>query len=137
MTMYERDPNFEDAFTVGDRFVVTAMVYEGQINTKFGPAEKTRISIVTQDGYPETVTYSVIGAGFANLARRASAEDFPHVAEFIHVPLGDNKHVKRLAPVDVDPKAFVEGDNGPEIDLDSFAPKPGTGNGGADAGPGF
>jgi hypothetical protein len=113
--MYDREPNFEEHFTEGDRFVITGMNYVGSINTKFGPAEKTLITIVTLDSYPEKTTYSAIGAGFANLARRSERGDFPHVAQFMRVDLGEGKTLKTFSPVMIEPRAFVEGDDGPPL----------------------
>lgn len=128
MGMYEREPNFEDTFEVGDRMVVMAMEYVGTINTRFGAAHKTLVTVVTRESYPKRTTYSVIGAGFANLARRAERSDFPHVAEYVRVALDARRDVKRFALVDVDPRAFIEGDDGPPVDVDGLAPQRGSGN---------
>lgn len=122
MGMYDRDPNFEEHFEVGDRFVVTGMEYVGTINTRFGEAHKTLITIVTRDSYPKRVTYSVIGAGFANLAQRADRADFPHVAEYVRVQLDARRDVKRLARVDVEPRDWKDGDDGPPVDVDALTP---------------
>lgn len=121
--MYQPDPPFEEACKVGDRFVLMDMKYMGTINTKFGPAHKTLISIVTRESYPGTLTYSAIGAGFRALAERSEPGDFPHVAEYITVDLPGGKHVKRFAPVpDTDPRAFIHDDNdGGPIDMSPFA----------------
>lgn len=125
MTMYEQDPNFEEKFKVGDRMVLTGMIYNGPISTRFGKAEKVTLLVVTRESYPAVEKYSALGQGFANLAKRATAGDFPHVAEFIHVPLGDGKHVKRFAPVTngdgpLDPKEFIDGNDGDPIDMTPF-----------------
>lgn len=127
--MYDREPNFEDSFKVGDRLVLTDAQFIGTINTRFGAAEKSLLTVVTRDSYPTRVTYSALGAGFANLARRATRADFPHVAEYILVDLGDGKAVKRFAPVYADgsdellsPRAWVEGDDGRPVDAGAFAP---------------
>lgn len=134
MSLYDREPNFEDTFAVGDRFVVTDLRYTGTIRTKFGDAHRCLITIVTRDGYPKRETYSVIGAGFKNLAERATRGDFPHVAEYVRVELSGGRDVKRLALVmdgdeRLDPRAFVNGTDGDPIDVNSLAP----GDGGAPA----
>lgn len=127
MSMFDREPNFEDTFKVGDRFVVTSLKYMGTINTRFGPAHRSTITIVTRDGYPRRSTYSVIGVGFKNLAERSSVTDFPVVVEFITVELPNNRSVKRIAPVTLngeklDPRTFVNGEDGDPIDMGEFAP---------------
>lgn len=123
MGMYDREPNFEENFDVGDRMVVVGMEYVGTINTRFGEAHKTLVTLVTRDSYPKRTTYSVIGAGFANLARRAERSDFPHVAEYVRIQLDERRDVKRFARVDVAPRAFVEGDDGPPVDVDALSPQ--------------
>lgn len=124
--MFDREPNFEDHFTVGDRFVITGMQYVGSISTKFGPAEKTLITAVTRDSYPAKTTYSAIGAGFANLARRSERGDFPTVVEYRRVQLGEGRELKTFAPVAIEPRAFVEGDDGPPVPEDDPVATPGT-----------
>lgn len=138
MSMYDREPNFEDTFKVGDRMVLMDAVFVGTINTRFGAAEKSLLTVVTRESYPNRNTYSALGAGFANLSRRASRADFPHVAEYILVALGGDKTVKRFAPVmddtggQLDPKAWVGGDDGVPVDADQFAPTGGGSSAGQD-----
>lgn len=118
MGMYDREPNFEETFTEGDRFVVLNAEYVGTINTREGPAEKVILEIVSRMEPTKRIKYSALGVGLANQAKRASRSDFPHVAEFVRVPTGtgDNK-VKLLAKVDVEPRAFIDGDDGPPIQV--------------------
>ena len=143
MGMYDKEPNFEETFSTGDRFVITGMEYAGTINTRFGQAEKTLIQIVSRDHPDVKRTYSAIGAGFAQLAKRADRGDFPHVAEFIRVKLDEKREVKRFAPIDVEPRAFIDGDNGPPLsaefhpDVLATAPTGPTGNGDDDTNVGF
>lgn len=122
--MYEQEPQFEEHFHVGDRVAVLGMEYVGEINTRYGPAKKTLITLTTRETYPARATFSVLGAGFALLAQRAERSDFPHVAEFVTVKLDEKRTVKRFAKVDVAPKAWVDGDDGPPVDLDALAPAP-------------
>lgn len=129
MSMYTTDPNFEETFSVGDQFVITGLEYNGKINTRFGEAEKVTVFLVTRDSYPDVLKYSALGAGFANLARRASPGDFPHVAQFIVVPLPQGRQVKRFAPVLLDgkplgPKEWVDGMDGDPVDVDQYSPTP-------------
>lgn len=143
MGMYDREPNFEENFSEGDRFVITGMEYAGTINTRFGPAEKTLIQIVSREHPTVKRTYSAIGSGFAQLAKRADRGDFPHVAEFIRVKLDEKREVKRFAPIDVDPRAFIDGENGPPLsaefhpDVLKAEPVGATGNGDDDSSIGF
>lgn len=130
MSMYTTDPNFEDDFKVGDVIVLTNLQYVGKINTRHGDAEKVMVSLVTRESYPTVLTYSALGAGFANLARRASPGDFPHVAQYIRVPLPQGRQVKRFAPVTLNgqplnPKQWVEGLDGDPVDANKFAPETG------------
>lgn len=115
MGMYDREPNFGEHFNPGDRFVITDAEYVGTITTREGPAEKSIFELVTRADQ-KRVKYSVLGKGFARQARQASRGDFPHVAEYIKIPTGQgNNEVKLLVKVDVDPRAWLEGDDGPAI----------------------
>lgn len=123
MGMYDKEPNFEETFTEGDRFVLLDAQYVGTINTREGPAEKSLFTIVSREHPTIKRKYSALGVGFANQAKRAEKGDFPHVAQFTRVPTGqgDNK-VKLLAKVEVDPRAFIDGEDGPELpDTDLLA----------------
>lgn len=124
--MYDQEPNFEESFGVGDRMVLMGLQYVGSINTRYGNAEKTLITVVTRESYPSRKTYSALGAGFANMARRAERGDFPHVAEYITVDLGGGKAVKRFARVEVDPKEWIDGEDGPPVDVDALTPSRGA-----------
>jgi hypothetical protein len=117
MGMFDREPNFGEAFKEGDRFVLTSAEYIGKIHTREGVAEKSSFTIVSKEHPQEEVRYSVLGIGFANQAKRAEGDDFPRVVEYITLPTGtgDNR-VKLVAPVNVDPRAFLEGNNGPPLD---------------------
>lgn len=117
MGMFDREPNFGETFKEGDRFVLTAAEYMGKISTREGPAEKSSFTIVSRAHPTEAIRYSVLGVGFANQAKRAKDDDFPQVVEYITVPTGtgDNR-VKVLAPVNVDPREFLDGNDGPPLD---------------------
>lgn len=130
MGMYDNDANFEDNFSVGDRLVLMGMTYEGKISTRFGQADKTTIFAVTRESYPKSVRLSALGVGFANMARRAERSDFPHVAEYIIVDLPNGNTLKRFARVDVTPRDWNQGEDGPAIDPTDYAPTASTsGNG--------
>lgn len=116
MGMYDPEPNFEDSFSEGDRFILMGMEYVGSIQTRFGPAEKVLLDIVSREHPTKRVKYSAIGRGFAAMAKRAERGDFPHVAEFIRVDLPGGNQVKRFARVEVDPREFLNGDDGPELE---------------------
>lgn len=132
MSMYDVEPNFEKTFSEGDRFVLTALKYVGSVNTMHGPAQKVLVTIVTRESYAsETerqVTYSALGAGFAALAQRATAKDFPHVAEYVRVALAGGNSVKRFARVDIEPGDWIKGDDGPPLTIeqrgDATTPEP-------------
>lgn len=116
--MYDRAPNFEDEFKSGDRMVLTALRYEGTVQTRVGPAEKVTVSLVTRDSYPNVLTFSALGVGFAAQAKAAVPTDFPHVAEFARVRQPSGNEVKRFVKIDgVTPKEWVEGKNGPKVDI--------------------
>lgn len=121
MGMYDREPNFEDSFQVGSRFVLTGAEYVGSINTREGPAEKSIFTIVSREDPQTEVRYSALGIGFANQAKRAESSDFPHVAEYTRIATGqgDNK-VKLLAKVEVEPRAFLNGEDGPPLEQESL-----------------
>ena len=124
MGLYDREPNFEEQFKPGDRMVLTGLQYVGTVNTKHGPAEKVFIDVVTRETYPNSsgrvVRYSALGVGFAALAKRATRGDFPHVAEFVRVPLPGGKEVKRFAPVEITPAEWVKGDDGPPLPIEAL-----------------
>src|SRR5271157_3086906 len=109
MGMSDKEPNFEETFTEGDRFVILGMEYVGKIHTREGDAEKCLIQLVSREHPTRKVKYSALGVGLSNQAKRAERSDFPHVAEFVRIPTGqgDNK-VKLLAKVDVDPREFLD-----------------------------
>jgi hypothetical protein len=114
MGMFDRDEPFGDTFKTGDRFVLLALSYEGVIQTRMGEAEKSRARIVSRDHADTARYYSVLGVGIARMAKQAEASDFPCVVELIEVPTGKgDQRVKLLAPVDVAPRAFIDGDDGP------------------------
>lgn len=114
MGMFDRDEPFGETFTVGDRFVLLALTYEGTIQTRMGAAEKSRAKIVSRDHADKVKWYSALGVGIARMAKQADAQDFPVVVELIEVPVGNSGNkVKLLAPVDVKPRAFIDGDDGP------------------------
>lgn len=97
--MFDREPNFEDTFKVGDRFVLMNLQYTGTIRTRMGEAHRSIITAVTRDSYPGQTAYSVIGVGFRNMAERSVPADFPVVVEYVRVSLPGGKDVKRLARV--------------------------------------
>jgi hypothetical protein len=115
MGMYDKEPNFGETFAEGDRFVLLGAEYVGTIKTKFGSAEKSIFTIVSRDHPSVKRQYAVLGDGFAGQARRSERADFPHVAEYTSVPTASGNRVKLLARVDVDPLAFIDGDDGPAL----------------------
>lgn len=117
MGMFDKQPNFGEKFNVGDRFVLLSAHYDGEITTKHGKAEKSTFAIATRET-PERVEYSALGVGFGRQARAAVQGDFPVVVEYISVPTGnEGNSVKLLAPVAVDPRAFLDGEDGPPAEL--------------------
>jgi hypothetical protein len=110
--MYDKDLNFGEHFSDGDRFVVLAASYDGEIRTSYGLAKKTTFTIATRDK-PERTRYMALGAGFAAQAMRAEPSDFPHVAELVREKRGDDREVKLLVPVSVEPAEFMQGNDGP------------------------
>lgn len=112
MGMYDQIPNFEDNFNVGDRMVLCDLQYEGTIPTVHGQAERSTVRVRTRTG---EATYSALGVGFANLAKRATSEDFPHVAEYVRIDLKGDKTLKLFAPVQVGIEAWLNGDDGPPL----------------------
>jgi hypothetical protein len=125
MGMYDKTPNFGDAFVPGDRFVLCGAVYVGTISTRYGDAEKSLFTIVSRLLPEEKIVYSALGTGFARQAQNAVPADFPHVAEYTVIPTGkDRNEVKLLAKVDVDPRAFIDGNDGPAlpVNLDPATP---------------
>jgi len=72
----------------------------------------------------------MLGDGFAEQAKRAERGDFPCVVEYVKVPTGNgDREVKRLERVEVDPKAWYEGDDGPPLDLATVAASSTSGSG--------
>lgn len=132
MGMYDRAPNFEDEFHAGDRMVLMGLKYEGTVQTRVGPAEKVTVELVTRDSYPDVLTFSALGVGFAAQAKAAVPADFPHVAEYARVRQPSGNEVKRFVPVNVAPKAWVDGDDGPAADIPHADPDT---NGGGDTPP--
>lgn len=116
MGMFDKEENFGEAFKEGDRFILNAAEYIGQIQTREGAAEKSIFTVITRE-HPDPVRYSVLGVGFANQAKRAEPGDFPQVVEYITQPTGsgDNR-VKLVAPVRVSPEDFLNGNDGPRMD---------------------
>lgn len=123
MGMFDRDKNFGEVFKPGDRFILTSLVYEGEIQTVNGAAEKSRAGIVLRneggDKTPEK--YSMLGKGFAEQARRAQRTEFPCVVEYVKIPLSNDKEVKRLEPVAVDPGEWFNGNDGPPLSTEMVA----------------
>jgi hypothetical protein len=120
MGMFDKQPNFGETFRIGDRFVLHGARYDGPIKTVHGSAEKSTFIIATREE-PDTMTeYSALGVGFARQAKAAEASDFPVVVEYVSVATGnEGNSVKLLAPVPMDTKDFVAGDNGPPADMES------------------
>jgi hypothetical protein len=116
MGMYDKAPNFEETFNVGDRFVMLGAEYVGSIPTRYGAAEKSVLTIVSREHPDRKIRYSALGQGFARQAQNAERSDFPHVAEYVVVATGtSNNKVKLLARVDVDPREFIDGNDGPPL----------------------
>lgn len=137
MGMYDREENFEEKFKVGDRVVLTAMRHIGAINTRFGPAEKVLITVVTRKSYPSATTYSAIGQGFAAQAQASTPADFPHVAEYVRVRLPSGNEVKRFMPVPGLPAgkegcaAWVKGNDGGKVVVEHAVDESGATGGNA------
>jgi hypothetical protein len=130
MGMYDREPLFGEEFNVGDRFVVTDARYVGKIKTTYGEAEKSIFTIVSRKEPKKKISYSVLGEGFARQARQAERGDFPHVAEYVKIPTGTGgNEVKLLVKVDVQPRAFIDGDDGPELDTTDLEMRAGAASG--------
>ena len=128
MGMYDKTPNFGEVFKPGDRFVVMGAQFIGQISTWFGDASKSIFTLITREHPDRRVQYAVLGEGFARQAQNATPSDFPHVAEYVTVPTGKQgqSNVKLLAPVAMDPRAFIDGDDGPPAVpmVDPLSPTP-------------
>lgn len=140
MGMFDRDPNLEDHFKEGDRFVLRGLQYVGKIDTRHGQADKTLMHIVSRDTYPKTIVYSALGVGFANMAQRAERSEFPVVVEFVVLDIGGGKTLKKFAPIAVAPADFVKGEDGPPVDpafLEVAATGATGGGTAADDDPGF
>lgn len=121
MGMFDRDPNFGEKFSTGDRFVLVAAKYDGTMKTVHGDAEVSILTIVSRDEPKKKIDYRALGQGLAEQAKRASSGDFPQVVELQEIPTGNgDKKVKKLAPVLVDPREFLEGNDGPApVDISS------------------
>lgn len=116
MGMYDQEELFGESFVIGDRFILMNLEYVGPINTRMGSAEKSRALIVSREHPTEKRWYSVLGVGLARMAKQCERSDFPHVAELIEVPTGKgDQHVKLFARVDVGPRDFLDGDDGPAL----------------------
>lgn len=122
MGMYDREPNFEDDFRRGDRFVLMGLDYVGEISTSKGPAQKVLVKLITRESYPNTLTYSALGVGLAAMAQKAEPSDFPHVVEFIRSRRPSGNEVKLFARVDVTPADWRQGDDGPPLNLAEIEP---------------
>lgn len=128
MGMDDREPNFGEVFSEGSRFILMGAEYVGTINTRYGDAEKSLLDIVSREHPDKRVKYTTLGVGIANQARRSEPSDFPRVVELVAIPTGTGgNRVKRLVKVDVEPRDFLDGDDGPAIDaLDLAADQPST-----------
>lgn len=121
MGMFDKQPNFGEEFNPGDRFVLLGAHYDGEITTKHGKAEKSTFAIATREKQ-ERVEYSALGVGFGRQARAAEPGDFPVVVEYVSVPTGnEGNSVKLLAPVAVNPRAFLDGEDGPAAEMPDSA----------------
>lgn len=137
MGMYDSEPNFGETFGTNDRFILMGMKVVGEINTIHGPATKTILRIVCRNHPDKIVEYSALGVGIANQAQRAKSSDFPHVAQLVSIDIGNNKAVKRFAPIDISPRDFLDGDDGPAPDpkyLEAAASSAASGSGEASLG---
>jgi hypothetical protein len=122
MGLFDRDVNFGETFRPGDRFILTSLTYEGEIDTVHGKAQKSRAGIVIRGDDESPEKYSLLGSGFAEQARNAERGDFPCVVEYVLIPLAGDREVKRLVPVDVTPRNWFEGDDGPPVTLHEGIP---------------
>jgi hypothetical protein len=122
MGMFDRDKNFGEHFNPGDRFILTSLAYEGEIQTVNGLAAKSRAGIVREGAESkDPEKYSLLGKGFAEQAKRATRNEFPCVVEYVKIPLPGDKEVKRFEPVDVSPGDFFEGNHGPPVNIGEAA----------------
>jgi hypothetical protein len=112
-------PNFGETFTTGDRFIVTDAKDGGAIKTVHGEAQRGLFQIVSRNHPDKKVLYQALGEGLAEQARKAEPGDFPCVMELVAIPTGkgDNK-IKRLILIDVAPRAFIDGDDGPALTVE-------------------
>lgn len=115
MGMYDKAPNFGEHFNDGDRFILVGATYQGTIKTTYGDAECCMFTVVTREAH-EPTSYLALGQGFASQVKRAESSDFPHVAELTRQPRPQGQEVKLLAPVDVSPKDWLEGNDGPPLE---------------------
>lgn len=143
MSLFDREPNFEEHFKVGDRFVLMNLTFSGTIQTRVGKAERSVLTAVTRDSYPRQIAYSVLGVGFRAMAEQATESDFPVVVEYVRVPLAGGKEVKRLARVmngetPLTPMDYVHNSvDGDPIDLSQFQSSADSGQVPGGDGPGF
>lgn len=129
MSMFDQEPNFEEAFKEGDRFVLTAARFVGEVNTRHGKARKSLFTICTRESYPGQETYSALGAGFANMAERATPADFPVLVEYVRLNLPNGNTLKRFAPIpNGEPGKFVKGEEYPPLTDAEKGIREGTGS---------
>lgn len=120
MSAFKQAPNFGEVFRKGDRFVVCGMKDNGEIQTKFGPAKSSMVTIVSRDHPTHKRTYLALGVGINRQACQAEASDFPQVVELTETPTSTaGNSVKLLSPVEVDPREFLDGNDGPALNLAS------------------
>lgn len=120
MGAFTAAPNFGEKFNKGDRFVVTNMKYNGKIKTRYGDAESSMLTIVSRDHPSQKISYLALGVGIARQATQAEPGDFPQVVELTDSPTSTpGNTVKLLAPIMVDPREFIDGNDGPELNLNS------------------
>jgi hypothetical protein len=124
MGMFDRDKNFGECFSVGDRFIITSLHYDGELTTVHGQAQKSRAGIVVRGESLKPEKYSLLGEGFAEQAKRAEVTDFPAVVEYVKIPTTGDKEVKRFEPIAMDPNDWFNGDDGPALILSEAAASP-------------
>jgi hypothetical protein len=125
MGMFDRDKNFGEHFKPGDRFILTSLRYVGEIETVHKGAQKSIAGIVTR-GTETPEKYSLLGEGFAEQAQRATRGEFPVVVEYVKVPTTGDREVKRLEPVNIEPRKWFEGDDGPPLALETVGSTAGS-----------
>lgn len=116
MGMFDRDPNFGEKFTPGDRFILCGIKYEGEIQTVHGTAKRSTVKIVTRDETDKKpISYTALGDGFALQAQRVATGDLPAVVEYVKIPIGNDREVKRFEPVGIGPQEWFDGNDGPAL----------------------